>query len=254
MCCDRGVPGAWCWFAGVGSPVVGSSGVVWWPVWAWRAVFGRCSCPYVTFFPSGVLFRGVLGFGTSARVVVVLLPVRWLVRHRLRRPMAGLSCRWMRLAVAAVYGRFRLLQLRWADTGRCDGASPPQGGACPQGEKGSDNWYNPLKKVLKFRTTRPVPPWRHLYTHNSSSGISQCPSAVLSAALVPIICTSPSVARPLRSPLVHPRAPHGSPRVLRLLGGAVLLLVFACLSCAVSCRVLRILWLACLCRSAVSGG
>ena len=90
--------------------------------------------------------------------------------------------------------------------------------------------------------------------HNPSSGVSQCPSAVLSASLVPIICTPPWVARPLRSPLVHPRAPHGIPGALLWLVGAVLVLVFACLSCAVLCRVLRVLWLACQCRSALSGG
>ena len=110
------------------------------------------------------------------------------------------------------------------------------------------------QKVLKFGTTCPVPPWRHRYTHNPSSGISQCPLAVLSASLVPIICTPPLVARPLRSPSVHPCAPHGSPRVLRLLGGAVLVLVFAGPSCAVSCRVLWVRWCACWCLSAVSGG
>ena len=64
----------------------------------------------------------------------------------------------------------------------------------------------------------------------------------------------PSVARPHRSPLVRPRAPHGSPRVLFRLGGGVLVLVCACLSCAISCRVLRVMWLACLCRSAEFGG
>ena len=42
--------------------------------------------------------------------------------------------------------------------------------------------------------------------------------------------------------------------MLLRLGGAVLVLLFACLWCAVSCRVLRVLWLACRCRSAVSGG
>ena len=42
--------------------------------------------------------------------------------------------------------------------------------------------------------------------------------------------------------------------MLRLPCGAVLVLVFACLSYAVSCRVLRVLWLACRCLSAVSGG
>ena len=90
--------------------------------------------------------------------------------------------------------------------------------------------------------------------HNPSYGILQGPSAVLSASLVPIICTPPSVARPLRSASVHPRAPHWSPRVLHLLGCAVLVLVFAGLSCAVSCRVLLVRWCACWCLGAVSGG
>ena len=110
-----------------------------------------------------------------------------------------------------------------------------------------------MRKVSKFSATFPVPPWQR-YMHNPSSGISHCPPAVLSASPVPFICTPPSVARPRRSPLVHPRAPHGSPRVLLRLGGAVLLCVSACLSCAVSCRVLRVMWLACRCRSAVFGG
>ena len=65
---------------------------------------------------------------------------------------------------------------------------------------------------------------------------------------------TPSVARPRRSPLVHPPAPHGSPRLLLWLGGAVLVFVSACLSCAVSSRVSRVMWLACRCRSAVFGG
>ena len=77
--------------------------------------------------------------------------------------------------------------------------------------------------------------------HNPSPGISQCPSAVLSASLVPTICTPPLVARPLPSSSVHFRAPSGSPRVLRLLSGAVHVLVSAgllvrpagCLACRV---------------------
>ena len=86
-----------CWVAS-GRPVW----VVCCPVWARPAVFGCCSCPYVACFPSGMLFRGVPGFGTSSRVVVVLLALLWLVRHRLRRPIASLSCRWMCWAVAVV--------------------------------------------------------------------------------------------------------------------------------------------------------
>ena len=38
------------------------------------------------------------------------------------------------------------------------------------------------------------------------------------------------------------------------LGGAVLVFVSACLPCAISCRVLRVMWLACLCCSAEFGG
>ena len=64
----------------------------------------------------------------------------------------------------------------------------------------------------------------------------------------------PPVARPRRSPLVRPCAPHGSPRVLFRLGVAVLVFLSACLPCAISCRVLRVRWLACLCRSAEFGG
>ena len=63
-----------------------------------------------------------------------------------------------------------------------------------------------------------------------------------------------SVARPRGSPFLRPCAPDGIPRVLFRLGGAVLVLVSACLPCAISCRVLRVMWLACLCRSAEFGG
>ena len=72
------------WFAS-GWPVW----VMWWPVLAWLAVCGRCSCFYVTCLPSGMLLCGVPGFGTSVRVVVLLLAVLWLVRHRLCRPTAA---------------------------------------------------------------------------------------------------------------------------------------------------------------------
>ena len=53
------------------------------------------------------------------------------------------------------------------------------------------------------------------------------PSAVLSASLVPIICTPPSVARPLQSSSVDARVAHGSLGVLFLLDGALLVLVSA---------------------------
>ena len=49
-------------------------------------------------------------------------------------------------------------------------------------------------------------------------------------------------------------SPCRRPRVLLRLSGAVLVFMSACLSCAVSCRVLRVMWLACQCRSVVSRG
>ena len=93
-----------------------------------------------------MVFRGVPGFGMSARVVVVLLALLWLVRHRLRRPMAGVSSRSTRSVVVVVQGRFRLFQLRGVGTVRCGGAPPLHGAACPQGKRGSDNWCDRVRK------------------------------------------------------------------------------------------------------------
>ena len=65
--------------------------------------------------------------------------------------------------------------------------------------------------------------------HNPSSCTWRCPSAFLSVSLVPIVCTSLSVAKPLGLPSssVHPRVPYGSPGVLCLCGGAVFALASA---------------------------
>ena len=208
MCRDREVPSTWCWFAGVCSPVVNSSGLPGGPYGPGRP------CLVAVVVPTSLVSRQGCCFGMSVRVVVVLLALLWLVRHRLRRSMTGLSCPWTRWVVAVLYGRFRLFQLRGAGTVRCGGALPPHGRAGPQGKRGSDNWYDRVRKGLKFGTTRPVLPCRHLHTHNSSPVISQYPSAVFSAALVPIIYTPPSVARPSQSLLLgaspcSPREPQG---------------------------------------------
>ena len=61
--------------------------------------------------------------------------------------------------------------------------------------------------------------------HNLSSCTLRCPPVFLSVSLVPIVCTPPSLAKPLRSSLVHPRVPYGSPGVLCLLGVAVFVLL-----------------------------
>ena len=66
--------------------------------------------------------------------------------------------------------------------------------------------------------------------------------------------TPPPVERPRRSPSVRPCAPHGSPRVLFQLGFAMLVFVSACLPCAISCRLLRVMLVACLCGGAEFGG
>ena len=88
---------------------------------------------------------------------------------------------------------------------RFGGASPPHGWACPRGEKSIENRY---KNVSKFGRTCPVQPWGQRYTHNQSSCTSRCPSAVLSASLVPIVCAPPSGGK---APSVLLDAPPCSP-------------------------------------------
>ena len=61
--------------------------------------------------------------------------------------------------------------------------------------------------------------------HNLSCCTSWCPSAFLSVSLVSIVCTPPSVAKPLRSSSVQPRVLYRSSPVLCLRGGAVFVLV-----------------------------
>ena len=121
------------------------------------------------------------------------------------------------------------------------------------GEKSNDKWFERCKKFSNsVPLSLPCPGSVTCKTHH----------LVLRGALWPSfqlrLCHSyvhpPSLARPRRSPLVRPRAPHGSPRVLFRLGGAVLVFVPACLPCTVSCRVLRVMWLVCPCRSAEFGG
>ena len=63
----------------------------------------------------------------------------------------------------------------------------PLGGACPGG-----------RNVLKTATTCPIPPLSQRYVHNPASCTSRYPSAFLWVSLVRVICTPPSVAKPLR--------------------------------------------------------
>ena len=132
-----------------------------------------------------------------------------LVGRRLRRLMVGLSCCCMCWAVAAVWGRFRLFQLGWAGTACSGSASPPSRWGvlwrC---------WAFLLvgrvlggRKILKTGTTCPVPPWSQRYMDNPSSCTSRCPSAFLSVALVPIVCTPPSVAKTLRFAILFIASP-----------------------------------------------
>ena len=121
------------------------------------------------------------------------------------------------------------------------------------GEKSNDKWFDRCKKLSNsVPFSLPRPGSVTCTTHHLVLRGAPWPSFQLR------LCHSyvhpPSVARPRQSPLVRPRAPHGSPRVLFRLAGAVLVLVSACLPCAVSCHVLRVMWLVCLCRSAEFGG
>ena len=121
------------------------------------------------------------------------------------------------------------------------------------GEKCNDKWFDRCKKFSNsVPLSLPRPGSVTCTTDHLVFCGALCPSFQLR------LCHSyihpPSLARPRRSPLVRPRAPDGSARVLFWLGGAVLLLVSACLPCAASCRVSRVMWLVCLCRSAEFGG
>ena len=218
VCCGRPVRcGGHCVATGarsapcVGSPsswlpVVGLSGVVRSSVWAWPAAFGPCRPSLTLFVSRRVCFVVAHLFLTCpcGRWLRCCQHYAWLlllVSDRLRRLMISVSCCWMRSAVAAVRGRFPLFWLRWAGTACFCGPSPSSrlsllrqclafllvarllGGG----------------KFLKKGMTCPVPPWSQRYMHNPSSCTSRCRPAVLSVSLVPIVCTPPSVAKPLRS-------------------------------------------------------
>ena len=163
----------------------------------------------------------------SACEVVLLLPACCLAGRRLHRLMARPSCcRWVgsRWPCRVGSGCSSCVGPAWHILAvRC----PLMVGRVLGGGGQYYQLIRPRSKALKFGTTCPVPPWRQRYTHNPSSCTSRCPSAVLSASLVRIICTPPSVARPLQSFSMRPRVPHGSPGVLCLLSGALLVLVSA---------------------------
>ena len=96
------------------------------------------------------------------------------------------------------------------------------------GEKNDDKWFDRCKNFSNsVPLSRPCPGSVPCTTHHLVLGGALWPPFQLR------LCHSyvhpPSVARPRRSPLVRPRAPHGSPRVLFRLGGALLVLVSACL-------------------------
>ena len=81
--CNRGVPGALCWFAVV---VAASGRLVRGCAVARMGLAGRVwllyAVPYIMFSPSGVFCRGSPGCGVSACEVVVLLPAFCWVGRR----------------------------------------------------------------------------------------------------------------------------------------------------------------------------
>ena len=205
---------------------------------------------------SSVRAQSVNGHVASAVVVLAvcgrvsrLLVGLFGVRSLLSQPVfaqSDLLCAGVPL-VAMLVGARSVGPARYVCTVRCPPAAR---------EKSHDKWLDRCKKIFFFPPVGalfPAPPWQ-CCMHNRLSGMSWCSVAVLPVLLVPLICTPPSVARPRRSPSVCPCAPHGSPRALLQLGGAVLVLVPVCLPCAFSCRAFQVIWVSCLCHGAGFGG
>ena len=122
------------------------------------------------------------------------------------------------------------------------------------GKKSNDKWFDRCKNVFPIRCPFSCPALAVLHAQPIIwyfAVLCGCPSSFACA-----ICmyTPRRWQSPVGSPWCVHFAPHGSPRVLFRLGGAVLVFVSACLPCAISCRVLRVMWLACLSRSAEFGG
>ena len=207
------------------------------PAWRWsvcaRSVHGHVA--------SAVVVLAVCG--RVSRLLVGLFGVRSLSSQRVFA-QSDLLCAGVPL-VAMLVGARCVGPARYVCTVR----RPPAAG-----EKSHDKWLDCCKNIFPpVGALFPAPPWQ-CCMHNPLSGISWCSVAVLPVSLVPLICTPPSVARPRQSPSVCPCAPHGSPRALLQLGGAVLVLVPVFLPCAFSCRALRVIRVACLCHGAGCGG
>ena len=207
------------------------------PSWRWsvraRSVHGHVA--------SAVVVLAVCG--RVSRLLVGLFGVRSLSSQR-AFVQSDLLCAGVPL-VAMLVGARCVGPARYVCTVR----RPPAAG-----EKSHDKWSDRCKKTFPpVGALFPAPPWQ-CCMHNPLSGISWCSVAVLPVSLVPLICTPPSVARPRRSPSVCRCAPHGSPRALLQLDGAVHVLVSVCLACAFSWRALRVTWVACLCHGAGCGG
>ena len=114
--------------------------------------------------------------------------------------------------------------------------------------------WTPVKNVFQIRCPFPCPALTVLHAQPIIRNFVVLCGPPSSFACAIHMYTPRHWQGPRRSPLVRPCAPHGSPTVLFRLGGVVLVFVSACLPCAISCCVLRVMWVACLCRSAEFGG
>ena len=207
------------------------------PVWCWlacvRSVYGHVVSAAVVLMVSGRVSRLLVGWlGVGSLALQQALAQSDLLR----------ACV---LLVAVLVGASCVGLARYVFTVR----------RLPTvGEKSNDKWFDHCKNLFQIWCPFPCPALAALHAQPIIWYFAVLSPRPSSFACAIHMYTALSVARPRRSPLVRPCAPHGSPSVQFRLGSAVVVLVSACLPCAISCRVLQVMWLACLCPSAELSG
>ena len=237
FCCVRGHAGRRAWHTTVSStrltpfpyPPMHVRPVWCWPPCVW-SVYGHIVAAAVVLLVRGRVGRLLVGlFGVGSLALQRALAQSDLVRvgALLVSPLVGASC------VGPAWYAFTVRR-------------PPT-----VGEKSNDKGFDRCKK---FSNSVPL----SLSRPGSVTCTTHHPvlRGALWPSLQPRLCHSYVQTRwwqgPVGPPWCDPVLPMGAPGCCSL-GGAVLVLVSACLPCAVLCRVSRVMWLVCLCRSADFG-